>query len=63
MSSDKTVQWQAVLQQLEGPVGVDNVHVGRGLTTDDILGQLRDGIHEGAVNKLGKRWVKLASLI
>ena len=25
MSSDKTVQWQAVLQWLEGPVGVDNV--------------------------------------
>ena len=30
---------------------MDDVNEGRGLLADDVLGQLRDGIHVGAVNK------------
>ena len=30
---------------------MDDVNEGRGLLADDVLGQLRDGVHVGAVNK------------
>ena len=39
--------------RLESPVGVDDVHESRGLLGDDVLSQLRDGVHVGTVHEPG----------
>ena len=48
---------------LEGPVGVDDVHEGGGLLGDDVLGQLRDGVNIGPVNKPWSCWIQSCYVI
>ena len=44
--------------RLEGSVGVDDVHESRGLLGDDVLSQLRDGVHVGTVHEPGSSRVQ-----